>query len=265
MRDALESDDLAVALALADQADAVTLARFGAVDLQVDTKPDLTPVSDADHAVETGLRETLGPHPSGRQHPRRGVRRGNHFGRAAVDHRPDRRHQEFRARRTGMGEPDRPAGRRRAPGRGRQCAGVASALVGGRRRGCFRRRRRRPGSSTVGFLSGATRFGQPVVLQPVRLGPARRARSLPGTHRRGVAGARVRRLPVLLLRRRGSGRHRRRAGSVGVGSGAAWTSWSARRAGHSPVWTAPPAHTAETRWPPTAFCTIRSSSRLSAG
>jgi histidinol-phosphatase len=60
MRDALESDsDLAVALALADQADAVTLARFGAVDLQVDTKPDLTPVSDADHAVETCLRETL--------------------------------------------------------------------------------------------------------------------------------------------------------------------------------------------------------------
>jgi histidinol-phosphatase len=53
------SDDLAVALALADQADAITLARFGAVDLQVDTKPDLTPVSDADHAVETGLRESL--------------------------------------------------------------------------------------------------------------------------------------------------------------------------------------------------------------
>src|SRR6201999_4371314 len=46
-------------LALADQADAVTLDRFGAVDLRVDTKPDLTPVSDADHAVETGLRATL--------------------------------------------------------------------------------------------------------------------------------------------------------------------------------------------------------------
>src|ERR1700741_2151013 len=53
-------DDLAVALALADQADALTVARFGALDLQVDTKPDLTPVSDADRAVETGLRETLG-------------------------------------------------------------------------------------------------------------------------------------------------------------------------------------------------------------
>jgi histidinol-phosphatase len=54
------ADDLAVALALADRADAVTLARFGALDLQVDTKPDLTPVSDADRAVETGLREALG-------------------------------------------------------------------------------------------------------------------------------------------------------------------------------------------------------------
>src|ERR1700742_235307 len=56
----MEQDDLAVALALADQADALTVARFGALDLQVDTKPDLTPVSDADRAVETGLRETLG-------------------------------------------------------------------------------------------------------------------------------------------------------------------------------------------------------------
>ena len=57
---AMTEDDLAVALTLAEQADAVTLARFGALDLQVDTKPDLTPVSDADRAVETDLRETLG-------------------------------------------------------------------------------------------------------------------------------------------------------------------------------------------------------------
>jgi histidinol-phosphatase len=56
----VSQDDLAVALSLADRADAVTLARFGALDLQVDTKPDLTPVTDADRAVETGLREALG-------------------------------------------------------------------------------------------------------------------------------------------------------------------------------------------------------------
>jgi histidinol-phosphatase len=52
-------DDLTLALALADRADAVTLARFGALDLRVDTKPDLTPVTDADQAVETALREAL--------------------------------------------------------------------------------------------------------------------------------------------------------------------------------------------------------------
>ncbi len=51
--------DLAVALSLADRADAVTLARFGAVDLHVDTKPDLTPVTDADRAVEAALRAEL--------------------------------------------------------------------------------------------------------------------------------------------------------------------------------------------------------------
>jgi histidinol-phosphatase len=53
-------DDLILALALADRADAVALSRFGAVDLRVETKPDLTPVSDADRAVETQLREALG-------------------------------------------------------------------------------------------------------------------------------------------------------------------------------------------------------------
>lgn len=53
------NDDLSLALTLADRADAITLARFGALDLRVDTKPDLTPVTDADQAVETELREVL--------------------------------------------------------------------------------------------------------------------------------------------------------------------------------------------------------------
>jgi histidinol-phosphatase len=52
-------DDMALALRLADQADALTLDRFGAQDLHVDTKPDLTPVTDADRGVETALREVL--------------------------------------------------------------------------------------------------------------------------------------------------------------------------------------------------------------
>jgi histidinol-phosphatase len=53
-------DDLAFALSLADDADAITLARFRAGDLRVETKPDLTPVSEADRLVERTLRERIG-------------------------------------------------------------------------------------------------------------------------------------------------------------------------------------------------------------
>ncbi|MGY1986104.1 MULTISPECIES: histidinol-phosphatase [unclassified Blastococcus] len=45
---------------LADQADSISMDRFKAQDLTVDTKPDLTPVTDADRAVEEQLRITLG-------------------------------------------------------------------------------------------------------------------------------------------------------------------------------------------------------------
>jgi histidinol-phosphatase len=51
--------DLAFALELADVADAITLARFRATDLRVETKPDLSPVSEADRAVEEALRERI--------------------------------------------------------------------------------------------------------------------------------------------------------------------------------------------------------------
>ena len=53
------ASDLALALELATAADALTSARFGALDLQVDSKPDLTPVSDADLACERLLRDRL--------------------------------------------------------------------------------------------------------------------------------------------------------------------------------------------------------------
>jgi histidinol-phosphatase len=56
---AAPDDDLALALELADVADAITLGRFGAKDLLVETKPDLTPVTEADRAVELALRERL--------------------------------------------------------------------------------------------------------------------------------------------------------------------------------------------------------------
>src|SRR4051794_20288127 len=50
---------LALALELAPAADEITTRRFRAVDLAVRSKPDLTPVSDADTAVESLLRERL--------------------------------------------------------------------------------------------------------------------------------------------------------------------------------------------------------------
>lgn len=53
-------DDLRFAHVLADQADALTSSRFRASDLRVTTKPDLTPVTDADQAVEDLLRTSLG-------------------------------------------------------------------------------------------------------------------------------------------------------------------------------------------------------------
>ena len=53
------TSDLDLALALADAADEITLARFRAANLRVETKPDRTEVTDADLAVETRLRELL--------------------------------------------------------------------------------------------------------------------------------------------------------------------------------------------------------------
>jgi histidinol-phosphatase len=51
--------DLEFALSLADDADELALARFRAADLRVETKPDLTPVTEADRAVEERLRQRI--------------------------------------------------------------------------------------------------------------------------------------------------------------------------------------------------------------
>jgi histidinol-phosphatase len=53
------TDDLRLAHVLADDADSLSTNRFKALDLHVVTKPDLTPVSDADRSVEDGIRRTL--------------------------------------------------------------------------------------------------------------------------------------------------------------------------------------------------------------
>ncbi|MEV7230412.1 MULTISPECIES: histidinol-phosphatase [Polymorphospora] len=68
------ADDLSLAHLLADTADSISMARFRALDLHVESKPDLTPVSDADTAVEKAVRATLA-----RTRPRDGVL-GEEFG-----------------------------------------------------------------------------------------------------------------------------------------------------------------------------------------
>jgi histidinol-phosphatase len=53
------NSDLSFAQSLADMADEISMDRFRSADLVVSTKPDMTPVSDADRAVETALRAAI--------------------------------------------------------------------------------------------------------------------------------------------------------------------------------------------------------------
>ena len=130
------SPDLALALSLADAADAISLGRFRASDLLVETKPDRTPVTEADRAVEEAIRERLGTRASRGRRARRGVRRHGRR-RPALDRRPDRRHPELLARDPGLGDADRARGGRRDPARRRLGAGARPALVGERGAGAF--------------------------------------------------------------------------------------------------------------------------------
>lgn len=54
--------DLDLALLLADAADEISLSRFQALDLKIESKPDRTPVTDADRAVELRLRQLIAQH-----------------------------------------------------------------------------------------------------------------------------------------------------------------------------------------------------------
>ncbi|WP_285725365.1 histidinol-phosphatase [Psychromicrobium xiongbiense] len=53
------NDDLRLAHVIADSIDAHTMERFKALDLRVETKPDLTPVTDADQSAEESIRAQL--------------------------------------------------------------------------------------------------------------------------------------------------------------------------------------------------------------
>ena len=59
MTDYTLADDLSLALAMAADADLVSLDRYRSLDLVVTTKPDHTPVTDADQAVERLIREHI--------------------------------------------------------------------------------------------------------------------------------------------------------------------------------------------------------------
>ena len=56
------TSDLALAQTMAEAADQISLARFMALDLNVETKPDRSPVTDADRAVELTLKAILAEH-----------------------------------------------------------------------------------------------------------------------------------------------------------------------------------------------------------
>jgi histidinol-phosphatase len=51
--------DLELAIRLADLADEISLKRYQALDLIIETKPDLSPVTDADKAVESAIRAEI--------------------------------------------------------------------------------------------------------------------------------------------------------------------------------------------------------------
>jgi len=71
------NEDLRLALALADAADAITMRHFQSATLAVRTKSDRTPVSEADEEVERMIRETLA-----RERPNDGIV-GEEFGNTA--------------------------------------------------------------------------------------------------------------------------------------------------------------------------------------
>ena len=53
------ADDLSLALSLADAADSLALPRFDAHDFAIESKPDLTPVTEVDRAVEQLVSQRL--------------------------------------------------------------------------------------------------------------------------------------------------------------------------------------------------------------
>ena len=53
------NSDLELALEMAKAADILAMSKFRSLELSVETKPDFTPVTEVDRAIETAIRETL--------------------------------------------------------------------------------------------------------------------------------------------------------------------------------------------------------------
>ena len=120
-----------VRLSLAVEADVLTMQRYRALDLAVETKADLTPVTEADRAVEQALR--------GRIARERGEAvAGEEFGVEEADVRwwldPIDGTKQYARGLPDLGDADRARARRRDRRRRRVGARARSPLVGGARR-----------------------------------------------------------------------------------------------------------------------------------
>ena len=220
------------------------------------SKPDLTPVTDADEAVEESIRRTLS-----RVRSRDAVTgeeqgsTGHSQRRWIVD--PIDGTKNFVRGVPGLGHADRAGRRRRGGARRGVGAAAAAALVGLDRQRRLDRPVAAEGDPVPGLRRTPARGRLAVLLLAARLGGARPARRLPLADAPGLADPRVRRLLVLHAARRGRRRPRRRAGARGLRHGGARRDRARGRRHVHLARRRPTARGAATRWPPTATCTTR--------
>ena len=254
------ADDLALAHVLADTADSIAMARFRALDLRVTSKPDLTPVSDADTAVEKALRGTLA-----RTRPRDGVL-GEEFGASVAAAGPSQRQWVIdpidATKNYVRGVPIWATLVALMEG-GEPVVGLVSAPALGRRWWAAKGLGAYAGRHTVAAtaIPSPASAGWPtrlLLLLAGWLGAGRPARRGGRDHPPGMAQPRLRGLLRVHAGRRGRGRHHGRAGTVPLGPRRAGPDrHRGRRDVHRSGWR--PAPAAAARSPPTANCTPRSS------
>ena len=235
---------------LADRADTATYSEwFGALDLRIDTKPDLTPpVTDADEAPNGAARDAR-PAATRRQCVR------EEFGVLAptgltLGDRPDRRHQELRPRRAGVVHPDALLEDGKAHGRRGQRTRVEPTVVGRPGRGAHVVRRH-PRQIAVSGVREIERR-EPVPYSDLTTGWDDRRERFVALTDEVWTGPRVWRLLVPLPGCRG-GVDIAASPRSNSGTSRRWTSLIRRPAAPSLVSTGNPARTTAVRWPPTGL------------